>query len=109
MDDKIKEVMGLVEEHANGVASFGHPKWDEKRRKAIESKLRELVPVWLPIESAPKTGEDILVLAESNEQFVCYWDGVMFRFATNKDLSCICVKDPTHWMPLPKEPVEPNR
>lgn len=106
MDDKIKEVMDSIAYYADARIEG----WSgEPLLNAIESKLRELVPVWLPIESAPKTGEDILVLAESNEQFVCYWDGVRFRFATNKDLSCICVKDPTHWMPLPKEPVEPNR
>lgn len=53
MDDKIKEVMGLVDslllseqmQDAEAVSQC---------REAIESKLRELVPVWLPIESAEK-------------------------------------------------------
>lgn len=42
-DEKIKEVMELVDSYAQGVASFGHPKWDKRRRKSIESKLRELI------------------------------------------------------------------
>ena len=82
MDDKIKEVMRLVndvqknrvcaelspsnKDHFNGLASAAYA--------AIESKLRELVLVWLPIESAEKPaigangfGERVLLLVDCGD------------------------------------------
>lgn len=66
MDDKIKEVMGLVSQAMDRAMRAGELVLDESgkfdiafkegqlKRAAIESKLLELVPVWLPIESAEK-------------------------------------------------------
>jgi len=71
MDDKIKEVMGLIEE-ANYLSEKTRPV--SHLLQAIESKLRELVPVWLPIESAEKPaigangfGERVLLLVDCGD------------------------------------------
>lgn len=48
MDDKIKEIMGLVDDYLDSKIKNGSYTYNEKThyaRLAIESKLRELVPV----------------------------------------------------------------
>lgn len=68
--------------------------------------------IWLPIETAPKTGERILVFvpALENERGnwdatvdLCYWNGKAWM---TPDHQCGgWEKDsPTHWMPLPGQP-----
>lgn len=73
MDEKIKEVMGLVD-YFKGAVEFGCPEDIQIAREDIESKLRELVPVWLPIESAEKPaigsngfGERVLLLVDCGD------------------------------------------
>lgn len=119
MDDKIKEVMGLVIDVSCAGIEYGEAKAGEDAaskllalhiaEQAIESKLRELVPVWLPIESAPK-GKTFLVRggkwhgeisdpSPSDIAFVSY-DGRQFSEAGG-DYYSSWIQDPTHWMPLP--------
>lgn len=55
MDEKkIEEVMALVDALWDAAAKQCTPSFQMKRRAEIEQTLRELVPVWLPIESAEK-------------------------------------------------------
>ena len=55
MNDKIKEVMELVSHYGLLVLDMATDEEDwERHADLIETKLRELVPVWLPIESAEK-------------------------------------------------------
>jgi hypothetical protein len=55
-------------------------------------------PAWQPIDTAPKDGDVLIYVTETDEQFVAYWDDC-WRFAPNAKL-----KTPTHWMPLPAAP-----
>lgn len=112
MDDKIKEVMGLVEEYKD-VAIGGFSGWEE--RMTIESKLRELVPVWLPIESAEKPaigangfGERVLLLVDCGDGTlkstkIGWWcdKWMMDTGGSVKENGYRAIG----WMPLPKEPV----
>ena len=133
MSKQIEEVMALVDEFGDLCESFGDfesPKTGEQamqKRESIEAKLRELLPVWQPIESAPK---DVLVMVYIPPQkdddpesvridfdFIDtgiaedYW----YNHGENYEHFC-CVAKPegsigpkekapyTHWMPLPKAP-----
>lgn len=109
MQKQIDEVMGLVEEYKD-VAVGGFSGWDE--RMAIESKLRELLPVWQPIETAPKQGREMFVVRGFN---VTNLNAGCRNYTT--DAYCVWPGDegngwvrwphtfpPTHWMPLPKAP-----
>ena len=66
-------------------------------------RLRALVPVWRPIETAPKTGGPILVFVKYSNNVTSvsesYWDyrGHWNGYRMNK---------PTHWMPMPAPPEE---
>lgn len=69
-EKKIEEVMGLVSRHGLEYAAHWAPQEDaDALYAAIESKLRELVPVWLPIESAPKDGSEFIAVY-ANQGFV---------------------------------------
>lgn len=147
MDDKIKEVMGLVEALANSSVRWGHASAFvdvdecEKHRnasleihKAIESKLRELMPVWLPIKTVPRDGTWIQVWREPEGQYSCVDSDPLIFARWSEDDEAFAwpdeVYDPftewgrrradaliedgrsyftnefTHWMPLPKEPTK---
>ena len=77
MSKQIEEVMDLVREYASESESFPTYSTLEDVKlawKAIESKLRELLPVWLPIESAEKPaigsngfGERVLLLVDCGD------------------------------------------
>ena len=75
MDDKIKEVMGMVCSYGLLCVDYDTDECDlALSRMGIESKLRELVPVWLPIESAEKPaigsngfGERVLLLVDCGD------------------------------------------
>jgi len=64
----------------------------------------QAVPAWQPIDSAPKTGEWIIVCDSTNNVRPDYWLGSeIYQWA----------KEPhgannTHWMPLPDQPPAPN-
>jgi hypothetical protein len=62
---------------------------------------------WLPIETAPKDGTDVLVFVqETGEQFVAYHDRGSWVYALIPRLkgggSLCCAA--TYWMPLPEPP-----
>ena len=59
---------------------------------------------WRPIESAPRGGEQILVL-EFGVAVHAKWSDFHSAWVTMKGVS-FC-DHPTHWMPLPPPPVEP--
>lgn len=103
MDDKIKEVMGLV----NNIISSDNTSYQFDCRNEIESKLRELVPVWLPIETIPRDGSMVLIY---DDQFV---EPVMRFIATDEAVNDFGAFSnsywPTHWMPLPAAPKEPTK
>ncbi len=61
----------------------------------------DLVPQWLPIESAPKDRSRILVSHGSNGACVVYWsDSFDLWMTTGGNF----IRDITHWMPLPPPP-----
>jgi hypothetical protein len=71
---------------------------------------------WQPIETAPKDGTEFLVSNGSSIGFASYWgDGkIHSHFASTKqsffgDGSCVLLRDPTHWMPLPQPPKEQDK
>jgi hypothetical protein len=58
---------------------------------------------WQPIETAPKDGKDILILADGGECFVVYWNEGRWQFASYGKLR-MCVGIANYWMPLPEPP-----
>lgn len=75
---------------------------------------------WLPIESAPRDGTEILVFntsdsdcgyrTEPNQIGIAYWQGEgEYAFSPNSWMSTVCCDGvsyfkPTHFMPLPTPP-----
>lgn len=78
--------------------------------KAIQT---DSAPVWQPIESAPKSGETLL-LWESGDPECGHWStsvwvtkgGAWISYESRSDTLEI---EPTHWMPLPKPPTQGQR
>ena len=68
---------------------------------------------WMPMESAPKDGRDVLLYCDDTEEmFVGFWgdarDGNPKKgwvFARQRDVTFM-VDTPSHWMPLPAAPVD---
>jgi hypothetical protein len=56
---------------------------------------------WLPIETAPKDGTDVLVYGHGVIR-TAIWDGKTGAFRVNA--YAFVVIDPTHWQPLPEPP-----
>ena len=115
MDDKIKEVMGLVIGYGDlREENYASTAFD--RLEAIESKIRELVPVWLPIESAEKPaigangfGERVLLRVDCGDGTlkstkIGWWcdKWMMDTGGSVKENGYRAIG----WMPLPKEPTK---
>lgn len=67
---------------------------------------------WQPIETAPRDGTEIW--AFNGEQARMHWvegDGFALWIWSDELLSDIdpCAEQPTHWMPLPAPPKEPEQ
>lgn len=111
---QIEEVMALVKDYTKEALQFygwengGSHDSMNSAWSAIAAKLRELLPVWQPIESAIKQ-EGELIWAFNGEQ-------AAMRYTKTPDGDLWCWLDealsdidpepqqPTHWMPLPKAP-----
>ena len=59
---------------------------------------------WLPIESAPRSGESVLVALDSRRVCIAGWDGE--KHWVNDSGYRYRINPPTHWMPMPKGPEE---
>ncbi|WP_217597152.1 DUF551 domain-containing protein [Cohnella sp. GbtcB17] len=63
---------------------------------------------WMPIESAPKDGSDILVLNNDGHVYEAAYEREEWRFAFADQHGCGCcggdAEYPTHWIPLPQPP-----
>jgi hypothetical protein len=82
-------------------------------RTALESRLRELLPGWRPIESAPKEGQRVLLTGKGYQgtEWVCegwhdahrgsWWEANV----DDSDTHGMAIY-PTHWQPLPPPPKE---
>ena len=132
MDDKIKEVMGLViamsdadfaagvrTENGDYAGAAEKESESSKLERLIESKLREMVPAWLPIDAAPVNRTVLLGFRNENGNWRstrgAWMDEVEIASWENDDYpvgwyetpvegeECFYI-EPTHWMPLPKEP-----
>lgn len=99
MQKQIEEVMALVE--AYGItASFGSSADLPAGRVLIEAKLRELLPVWQPIESAYRNGDSFIGYSPVFGQMVCAFNCDEERFFEIGGGSV----DLTHWQPMQKDP-----
>ena len=67
---------------------------------------------WIPIDTAPKDGSDI-ILANDDEIKTAHWDDVSMGDKKGWQVACepgnfwnyyTEIKNPTHWMPLPAKP-----
>lgn len=67
---------------------------------------------WQPIETAPKTGESIILGFAGSDSGEGYWMkwpernhwGEIGWFYADSDVLCEHPHNPTHWMPLPEPP-----
>lgn len=127
MSKQIEEVMGLVEEQmedANGgiLSTAQYVKLD-----SIRSKLLEFLPVWKPIESAPKDGTEVLCWREDCGQFIAKHTSASSFPITQAEIDALDEETlfsqdwftqwpqairldgsetPTHWMPLQAPPID---
>lgn len=79
-------------------------------------QLRDALPVWRPIETAPKDGTVVLLLCKYEWASDVHRNGICVGFfgpanrwdmaITGNYLQSLEI-DPTHWMPLPTPPEEP--
>lgn len=102
MSKQIEEVMGLVNAYA---AMQGVEPYDKQveAHDAIEAKLREILPVWQPIEIAPKDTEILVTGAKRIGTCVAHNDS-RDGWETETSSEWVSIYTPTHWMPLPKAP-----
>lgn len=63
--------------------------------------------IWKPIETALKDGQIILAAYQHHPVRPAYWDQYNERWIT---IGCITEggEEPTHWMPLPSPPSQPD-
>lgn len=53
----------------------------------------------------PELGIDVQVFcSDTKEQFVAFRTGKYYQYAYVNDARAVC--EPSHWMPLPKPPIE---
>lgn len=82
----------------------------------LEAKVKELEAKvegngWLPIETAPKEGSQILIFEkrvyklDEEEMFIARWIEDGWYIGDNDDVDC-WAENPTHWMPLPELPTK---
>lgn len=107
MSKQIEEVMGRVHDYfVTGT---------DEARTAIESKLRELLPEWQPIESAPKdfctefdgwNGDRVPNICWAHPEYSAkgHYDWCISVYENGYGWVCERVTGLTHWMPLPKDP-----
>ena len=103
MSKQIEEVMALVKAHQDAWTEFLSCEEDEApfvklnsgaALTAIESKLRELLPVWQPIDTAP-VKRDVLAVNSL---------GYIGRAYQDSSGRWNHIGKPIGWMPLPKAP-----
>lgn len=81
-------------------------KWERLVRIASfteEPEKTEAENSWHPIETAPKTGEFIVIVADGEPPLVVQWRDNYSEWWTPEYLdSAFAVHNMTHWTPLPK-------
>lgn len=73
-----------------------------------QRRAARAVPVWQPIETAPKDGEEILVCTAEGCRYVVCYDEIFsapWRIRNDQGLN---KHVPTHWMQPPAAPKEPT-
>ena len=71
---------------------------------ALGSPPEGMVGGWMPIETAPKNGTEILGYTEEVGALVLYWDSMTGEMDHWSDGRSVSFWKPTHWMPLPAAP-----
>ena len=117
MSKPLKEVMDLVIEVACKGIDYGASEGETSRmeylnklheaEEIVDSKLRELLPEWRLIDTAPKDGTPILVLDSIFRRpwhYECEWNGIGWYHGFGDGWPDA---NPTHWMPLPQPPETP--
>jgi len=69
---------------------------------------------WQPIETAPQDGTQVLVYYKryvcNSGVFIAYWNGYKnCWWSFEEDYASVAIKygnQPSHWMPLPKPPIQ---
>lgn len=69
----------------------------------VEAAIRALLAerTWQPIQTAPKDGTEILLYAGGSG--IGQWDDMLGWWSEGNFMN-----NPTHWMPLPTDPMEPS-
>lgn len=115
-----EEMRGLVKEwreRSSAIGDNSHREFDAGRERAYDNCADELdaaldalplVPEWLPIETAPKDGRDILLAVVERGFMKCAvggWDDEEESWVEDfRGKGNFNYVPATHWMPLPAAP-----
>jgi len=83
---------------------FRFIKIDDFTQALFTHPAPQAVPVWLPIESAPKDGEWALVYADGSVNCAFVKQGALPKDWCGATMWNINPSQVTHWMPLPAAP-----
>ena len=100
MTHTVEILMALAHSYATHFMTFT----EHKHRSALRAALVavQAVPAWLPIESAPKDGSEILVGSLDGSITVAHKGAHDKEFCSDGGYIASWA---THWMPLPAAPV----
>lgn len=107
----IEEALGIPEEESGKSAHHLAEAAKELRRQVfsyesmVADRDERLANLWRPIETAPMDGTEVLVHQSNNEFFVAYCFKHVWRYGNDENF----IDTPTHWMPLPKPPIDAMR
>jgi hypothetical protein len=121
--DNSKRYQLTVEDMRRAVGDISWKAWQAAiaSQAQLQGDAGKLVPSWMPIETAPKDGTDILLygtwageihgIAEAPTMDIGHWAGGKSDYQGDEWWSLAtgdayaCWMRPTHWMPLPAAPV----
>lgn len=96
------------DEMGDYIVAWAAVMWDAwQARAALSQPVRE--PGWMPIESAPKDGTDVLVHAAGSTHAVSWCEDAEWWVVDDNKHGPYRLRgsEPTHWMPLPSAPGSP--
>ena len=97
-------VIEIIRERIDAAKAAIRARASHGQAPANPSPPEGMVGGWLPIETAPKNGTEILGYTEEVGALVLYWDSMTGEMDHWSDGMSVSFWKPTHWMHLPAAP-----